>query len=158
MRDYSTIYLGGIAYFRVFGRHFAIINDPEIVTELFDKRSAIYSTRPVLVSTNMTCLPILTIVTFFPFSLKTMAGKLVGREKSALFLPYGQRSRITRKMIINFLSTRSLENLVPDVETETYKYISKLYYTPNKFFDHIIRSLTNYFFLPCDTDNISLLL
>ncbi|PAV19459.1 cytochrome P450 [Pyrrhoderma noxium] len=40
---------GGIAYFRVFGRHFAIINDPEIVTELFDKRSAIYSTRPVLV-------------------------------------------------------------------------------------------------------------
>lgn len=41
---------GPLVYFHTFGREFVVISDLEIAYDLFEHRSAIYATKPRLVS------------------------------------------------------------------------------------------------------------
>lgn len=63
---------------------------------------------------------------------------MAGRAKTALFLPYGNRSKITRRMITTFISS-SLVERTQLIEIETYKYILRLSGSPENLFAHLKR-------------------
>lgn len=55
-RTYSDIITGPISSVTIFGQHMIIVNDKRLVSEMFDKRSAIYSDRPTLVFGGEMCV------------------------------------------------------------------------------------------------------
>ena len=48
----DTRYQGDIVHVKAFGKHFIIINSLEVVSDLLDKRSSKYSSRPRLPMVN----------------------------------------------------------------------------------------------------------
>ncbi len=48
---YIRVLTGPVVHFHVFGRRFILLNTLEAATDLFEKRSGTYSTKPRLVST-----------------------------------------------------------------------------------------------------------
>ncbi|CAE6416103.1 unnamed protein product [Rhizoctonia solani] len=85
---------GDVCYVRMPGQDIIILNSYEAVTELLDRRSAIYSSRPSQV----------------------MAGQLVGWENSLGMLPYGDRMRRTRKLLYEGMSVRAMSRLLKTPE------------------------------------------
>ena len=63
--------------------------------------------------------------------------KLAGRDKTAIFLPAGDRSKETRKYMLSFLGPRSEHTYLPVIEDETYKYLHRLLRDPDNFYDDI---------------------
>ncbi|KAF9033032.1 cytochrome P450 [Hymenopellis radicata] len=106
---------GPIMHMRVFSRHFIMLNSAKAAFDLLEKRSAIYSSRPRLV----------------------MAGELVGRDKSLLFLPYGERLRTTRRLIHSFLRADVANRHWPLQEQGVLKLLRRLKESPEKFESHI---------------------
>ncbi len=104
-------------HMRVFSRHFIMLNSAKVAFDLLEKRSAIYSSRPRLV----------------------MAGELVGRDKSLLFLPYGERLRTTRRLIHSFLRADVANRHWPLQERGVLKLLQRLKESPEKFESHIHR-------------------
>ncbi|KAL5531037.1 hypothetical protein ACEPAG_3913 [Sanghuangporus baumii] len=105
---------GSFFHFRIFGRRFFMLSDLSVAQDLLEKRSSIYSSRPEL----------------------PMA-KLIGRDKTALFLPSGSRLKKTRKLMVAFLNARSEEFYIPVIEGETYRFLHRLLREPEDFFRNI---------------------
>ncbi|KAL5531068.1 hypothetical protein ACEPAG_3944 [Sanghuangporus baumii] len=105
---------GPIMYFRIFKRQFVVLNDRRVMLDLLEKRCSIYSSRP-----------------------EAPMAKLAGRDKTALFLPAGHRSKETRKLMLSFLGPRSEEVYLPVIETETYRFLHRLLRNPGNFFADI---------------------
>ncbi|EJD00221.1 cytochrome P450 [Fomitiporia mediterranea MF3/22] len=63
--------------------------------------------------------------------------RLVGRDKTALFLRYGPRCRETRKLMIAFLGARSENGYLPIIEEETYRYLYRLFRNREDIYDSI---------------------
>ncbi|KAJ1309213.1 hypothetical protein OPQ81_004882 [Rhizoctonia solani] len=106
---------GDISYVRLPGQDIIILNSYEAATELLDRRSAIYSSRPSQV----------------------MAGQLVGWESSLGMLPYGERMRKTRKLLHEGMSVRAMADLYPLQEREAIKFVQRLLKTPEQLQGHI---------------------
>ncbi|CAE7114382.1 unnamed protein product [Rhizoctonia solani] len=106
---------GDVCYARFPGQDIVILNSYDAATELLDRRSAIYSSRPSQV----------------------MAGQLVGWETSLGMLPYGERMRKTRKLLYEGMSVRAMEDLYPLQEREAVKFIQRLLQSPQKLQEHI---------------------
>ncbi|KAJ7284427.1 cytochrome P450 [Mycena rebaudengoi] len=111
---------GPISYFGVFGRHFIVLNTPEVIEDLFEVRSKIYCSRPRMV----------------------MAGDLVGRDKSMLFLPYGERFKETQRLLHVFLKQSTLSKHWPLQEQATRGLLSKFLSSPDDFEKHIRTSVS----------------
>ncbi|OSX64689.1 hypothetical protein POSPLADRAFT_1134235 [Postia placenta MAD-698-R-SB12] len=77
---------GGILHLSIFNTHFIVLNDAEVIADLLEKRSAIYSDRP-----------------FFP-----LACDLIGYDKFIILEPYGPRLREGRKFLLNNFNTRNM--------------------------------------------------
>ncbi|KAF8151942.1 cytochrome P450 [Mycena galopus ATCC 62051] len=89
--SWTNIY-GPIVYMHFFGRQFIVLNRLEDVVNLFEKRSARYSTKPRLV----------------------MAGELVGREKtSILFVKYGPFLQKTRQILHSWINASAVKSYYP---------------------------------------------
>ncbi|KAJ7149195.1 cytochrome P450, partial [Mycena crocata] len=112
---------GPISYFGVFGRHFVVLNTMEAITDLFEKRSKTYCSRPRMV----------------------MAGDLVGRDKSMLFLPYGRRFKDTQRLLHGFLKQSALSKHWRLQERAMQGLLAKLLSSPDNFEKHIRSSVSS---------------
>ncbi|OSX64686.1 hypothetical protein POSPLADRAFT_1136478 [Postia placenta MAD-698-R-SB12] len=80
---------GDIMHLSVFGRHIIVLSSPDVILDLLEKRSTIYSDRP-----------------FF-----TMASEFIGFDKFVVMEPYGNRLREGRKLIQGNINARSASRL-----------------------------------------------
>lgn len=70
---------------------------------------------------------------------QVMAGRLCGREKSPLFLPYGKRFKDTRRLMQNYMNVKTAREHWRVQEEETTKFLHRLLHSPDKFKQHIKR-------------------
>ncbi|KAJ7500231.1 cytochrome P450 [Mycena galericulata] len=112
---------GPVSHFSVFGRNFVVLNSLEAITDLFQGRSRIYCSRPRMV----------------------MAGDMVGRDKSMLFLPYGPRFKETQRLLHGFLRPSALPQHWKLQEKAMNGLLSKLLSSPDKFERHIRSSVSS---------------
>ncbi|KAJ6525732.1 cytochrome P450 [Mycena capillaripes] len=94
---------GDIILVKVFSRNLVILNSTEVATELFEKRSLVYSERP----------------------LRPMA-QLCGFGKALLFLPYGETARKTRKLMHAEISQHAVPRHQQLQEREVQRYVQRL--------------------------------
>ncbi|KAH9943938.1 cytochrome P450 [Amylocystis lapponica] len=106
---------GDIVHISVFGQSLVVLSSPEIITDMFDKRGAIYSDRPR-----------------FP-----MGGELVGYVDSPPLAPYGPRHREYRKIIMGALTPRKVPALQNIHVQKSHVFMHRLLTQPEHFRDHI---------------------
>lgn len=112
----SRLVLGNIVYISVAGQPLIILGDVEVANEMLDKKSAIYSDRPVM----------------------EMAGELGGFNKWTGFLAYGPRWKESRKYMHHAIGTReSLAEFGGLFESETRKYLKAVLRDPENAQRHI---------------------
>jgi hypothetical protein len=107
---------GNIVYVSVAGQPLIVLGDAEVANEMLDKKSAIYSDRPVM----------------------EMAGELGGFNKWTGFLAYGPRWRETRKYMHHAIGTReSLADFGGHFESETRKFLKAVLHDPENAQRHL---------------------
>lgn len=80
-----TAWLGDITSVTIFGLSVIILNSVDLALDMLDKKSAIYSDRPVF----------------------QMGGELVGWKNTLVLVPYSDRFRNYRKLFHQLIGTRS---------------------------------------------------
>ena len=95
-----------------------MLNSLEAAVDLFDKKNAIYSDRPVT----------------------PMAGELMGWSQALILSPYGDRFRDIRRFLHRYLGSRGqFEKIAPFhelIETETRRFLARLLSSPEHYVDH----------------------
>ena len=108
--------IGEITYLNVMGQDMIILNSSKAAVDLLDKKSSIYSNRPVYI----------------------MSGNIIGRDKALAFIQYGPRLRIFRKYMNRSIGTRAgVEKFVPLLERETVKLMTRIMADPGSFTEQI---------------------
>ena len=98
-------YIGDIIYVNVLGQEMIVLNSSKAAIELFDKRSANYSDRPIAM----------------------MCGEIVGWSRSMALLRYGPRFREYRKYMGKVIGTRaSMGKFAPLMEKEMTKFVARV--------------------------------
>jgi hypothetical protein len=91
------------------GREMIILNSSKTAIDILDKRSSIYSDRPVMM----------------------MAGEIIGWNNALGFIQYGPRFREVRKYLNKSIGTRaSVDKFVPLLEKETAKFAVRVMADP----------------------------
>jgi Cytochrome P450 len=112
----SRFISGSIVYANVAGQPLVILSDMEVANELLDKKSAIYSDRPVL----------------------EMAGELAGFKNWTGFLSYGPRWKESRKYMHHAIGTReSLAEFSGLFESSTRNLLKAALRDPENLERHI---------------------
>ncbi|KAF8814215.1 cytochrome P450 [Phlegmacium glaucopus] len=107
---------GDIVSISALGQHIVILNSAKAAVEMLDKKSAIYSERPVL----------------------QMGGELVGLKNTLGLLPYGERFRNYRKLFHQFMGNVSSASLFyPVEELETHRLLKRVAQNPDDIAAHI---------------------
>ncbi|KAJ7873328.1 cytochrome P450 [Mycena olivaceomarginata] len=107
---------GDICSATVLGQPIIIISSAKVAVEILDKRSAIYSDRPVC----------------------TMGGELVGWKNTLVLLPYGDRFRRFRRLFHNIIGSRSaIKQFLPIEELETRRFLRRVLAKPGDLPKHI---------------------
>ncbi|KAL5532092.1 hypothetical protein ACEPAF_5656 [Sanghuangporus sanghuang] len=107
---------GPISSVTVFGQTIVILNDLQIAIDLLDKKSSIFSERPVLV----------------------FAGIMVGWENCLALLHYGQRFKQIRKNLHQTIgSNNAMRRFYPQEEVEVRRFLYKTMRDPSKLFENI---------------------
>ncbi|KZT71079.1 cytochrome P450 [Daedalea quercina L-15889] len=112
--DWGKTY-GEVVYASLLGRSFIILNSPDAINELLEKRSANYSDRPV----------------------QMLAGELVGYSSFMPLARYGERYRQGRKIMTGALNPRETSFTRQIVTQKTAQFLSKLFYSPEDARLHI---------------------
>ncbi|KAI6098628.1 cytochrome P450 [Pisolithus croceorrhizus] len=100
---------GDMTHLEIFGQHIVILNSAKVAVEMLEKKSSIYSDRPVL----------------------PMGGELVGWKDSLILLPYGDRFREHRKNFHRSLGSRPAVSVYyPIEEEETLKFLQHVLAEP----------------------------
>ncbi|KAI1358522.1 cytochrome P450 monooxygenase [Xylaria arbuscula] len=106
---------GPISSVTVFGKTQVILHDAELASQLMDKKSSVYSSRPK-----------------FEFS------KLCGIGDMFTFLPYNKELRLTRKFVHLAIGTEKLAGRYLDIqEKETHRCLYRILQEPDLLFDHL---------------------
>ena len=93
-----------------------IVNSATTAMDMMDKKSAIYSDRPVL----------------------QMGGELVGWKDTLVLVPYGDRFRNYRKFFYQVIgSNSSMARFHPVEELETRRFLKSVYRNPDGLVTHI---------------------
>jgi hypothetical protein len=93
-----------------------IINSAKTAVELLERKSSIYSDRPVM----------------------QMAGELIGWKNSLPLLPYGERFRKYRKHLHQLIgNVPSASLFYPVEELETHRFLKRVAETPDDLAAHI---------------------
>ncbi|KAG1741079.1 cytochrome P450 [Suillus lakei] len=107
---------GDISHVEVLGQHIIVLNSVKTAMELLDKKSTMYSDRPVL----------------------PMCGELVGWNVSMGLLPYGNRFRWYRKNIHRIIGSRAAMDIYnPIEEIETRRFLKRVFAKPEQLQAHI---------------------
>ncbi|KAG2152670.1 cytochrome P450 [Suillus bovinus] len=107
---------GDISHIEVLGQHFMVVNSSKIAMDMLDKKSSIYSDRPVL----------------------PMAGELVGWKHMLGFSPYGDRFRRYRKDFHRAIGTRAAMDAYNPVEDiETRRFLKRVLMKPDQLEKHV---------------------
>ncbi|KAJ3548837.1 hypothetical protein NMY22_g1117 [Coprinellus aureogranulatus] len=111
---------GDICSVTVLGQPLIILNSAKAAFEMLDKKSAIYSDRPVL----------------------QMGGELVGWKNTLVLLPYGDRFRRFRKLFHQCIGSHSaISRFLPIEEEEMRRFIQHVMTKPEDLSAHIRRSV-----------------
>ena len=108
--------LGALVSVSVFGQPMIIVNSAKTAKEMMDKKSAVYSDRPVL----------------------QMGGELVGWKNTLVLIPYGERFRNYRKFFHQTIGSHaSMSLFYPVEELETRRFLKALLKNPDGLVAHI---------------------
>ncbi|KAG6833863.1 hypothetical protein H0H87_011797 [Tephrocybe sp. NHM501043] len=108
--------VGELASITVIGQPIIILNSFKIANELLDKKSPIYSDRPVL----------------------HMGGNLVGWKNTLVLLPYGDRFRRFRRMFHSAIGSRASVSQYSHIEElETRKFLRRVLAKPTDLATHV---------------------
>ena len=87
---------------------------------MLERKGSIYSDRPVM----------------------QMGGELVGWKNTLVLLPYGERFRNSRRLAHKLFGTHStMKQFLPVEEKETRKLLARLLDRPERFSEHIRKSV-----------------
>lgn len=107
---------GDIAHVEILGQHVMVVNSTRTAIEMLDKKSNVYSDRPVL----------------------PMAGELCGWKHALPLLPYGDRFRQYRKNLHHIIGSRAaLKIYHPIEEIETRRFLKRVFTKPDQLREHI---------------------
>ncbi|KAG1864813.1 cytochrome P450 [Suillus subluteus] len=107
---------GDITHVEVLGWHIILLNSVKTAMEMMDRKSILYSDRPVL----------------------PMVGELVGWKDSLFFLSYGDRLRRQRKNIQRVIGSRAAVDVYNETEeVETLRFLKRVLAKPNRLQEHI---------------------
>ena len=103
---------------KIFGQPMIIISSAKVVEDLLERRSSVYSDRPVL----------------------TFAGEIVGWSNCIALLQYGHRFREFRKYMNQSIGTKAaMAKYHPLIEHETAKFLARVMGDPDSFSQQIRR-------------------
>ena len=105
----STRASGDIVYFRRAGRNVVVLNTPKAVYDLLDKRSAIYSERPVL-----------------PF-----AGTVLGFDRGTSLLQHNELHKRSRKYLSQTMGPGVVKRYWGLQQYETARFLQRLIHKPD---------------------------
>ncbi|KAG2366934.1 cytochrome P450 [Suillus spraguei] len=107
---------GDISHVEVLGQHIIVLNSIKTAMELLDKKSSVYSDRPV----------------------RPMGGELVGWKHSLGLLSYGDRFRCYRKNVHRIIGNRTAISVYNTIqEIETYRFLKRVFAKPEQLQAHI---------------------
>lgn len=107
---------GDISCAEVLGQHMIILNSVNAAIEMLDKKSSIYSDRPVL----------------------PMGGELVGWKNTLVLLPYGDRFRAYRRNFHHVIGSRAHMEAYHHVEAiETHRFLQRVLAKPSELSAHV---------------------
>ncbi|KAG5716246.1 O-methylsterigmatocystin oxidoreductase [Termitomyces sp. T112] len=107
---------GQICSITIFGQPIVILNSAKIANEMLDKKSPIYSDRPVL----------------------QMGGNLVGWRNTLVLLPYGDRFRRFRHLFHGIIGSRaSMKQFHYIEELETHRFLRRVLANPVDLAEHV---------------------
>ncbi|KAJ3533643.1 hypothetical protein NMY22_g7252 [Coprinellus aureogranulatus] len=112
---WSEEYNSDIVYLNVAGTSILVVNTQNAATDLFEKRSSIYSSRPE----------------------STMLKDLVQADSFFSFMKYGEPWREHRKLFQQHFHPLDTAGHQPKEREWTHKFLKKLYDSPSQFCDHI---------------------
>ncbi|PPQ79518.1 hypothetical protein CVT25_003400 [Psilocybe cyanescens] len=101
---------GDICSVTVLGQPLIILNSATVACDMLDKKSAIYSDRPVL----------------------QMGGELVGWKNTMVLLPYGDRFRRYRRLFHSLIGSQSaVKRFYPSEEFEARRFLRRVLMKPD---------------------------
>ncbi|PBK60905.1 cytochrome P450, partial [Armillaria solidipes] len=107
---------GNMVSVSILGRRLVIINSAQIAVSMLDKKSSIYSDRPVI----------------------GMGGELVGWKNSMIFMSYGTRFRNGRRLAHQlFGNSVNIKQFLPMLEKETRRSLKRIFTKPEGLSEHI---------------------
>ena len=107
---------GDIVSVSIFGQRMIILNSAQLAMDMLDKKSSIYSDRPIM----------------------QMGGELVGWKNTLVLLPYGNRFRNYRKMFHQVIGTpAAMAAFNPIEEEETHKFLKRVLKSPEDLAAHV---------------------
>ncbi|KAG6808632.1 hypothetical protein H0H93_016669, partial [Arthromyces matolae] len=107
---------GDLSSITVLGRVLVILNSAKVINEILEKKSQIYSERPVM----------------------HFGGELIGWKYSLALLSYGDRFRRYRRMIADILGSRKSMGKFEHVELlETHKFLRRVLDDPVDLATHV---------------------
>ena len=108
--------LGDICSVTVLGQPIIIINSAEVAGDMLDKKSVIYSDRPIL----------------------QMAGELVGWKHTLVLLPYGARFRRYRRLCHSLIGSQVVvKRFFPSEELEARRFLRRVLMKPDDLSAHV---------------------
>lgn len=108
---------GDVCCLHVLGQGFVFLSSVEVITELLDKRGAIYSDKPQ----------------------PTMSGELCGCKDMLPFLDPGDDFKAQRKLMRQAFGPKNVQTYFPYLEQEARALLKELVNTPNDYLCHIRR-------------------
>ncbi|KAF9222448.1 cytochrome P450 [Gyrodon lividus] len=111
--EWSKVY-GDLVYSRFFNKDIIIINSQKIAKDLLEDRSSNYSDRPNLVT-----------------------NKLFGIGFNTVFMPYGERWRLQRRLFHQSFKADSVSRFVPMQRRKAHQLLHRLLESPELCFEHL---------------------
>ncbi|KAH9928065.1 cytochrome P450 [Fomitopsis serialis] len=109
---------GDIMSVNLFGKHMIILDSFEVANDLLDKKSSIYSDRPVL----------------------HVSGEMIGWKRILVLMQYGPRVREVRRLFSRTLGTHSrLAELSGDLEKEAHGFLRRVAENPSSLTKQVQR-------------------
>ena len=107
---------GDIVSISIFGQTIVVLNSVDAAIDMLEKKSVIYSDRPVL----------------------QMGGELVGWKKTLVLVPYGDRFRNYRRLFHKTIgSNATISKYSASEEMETHKLLKRILANPDDLGAHV---------------------
>ncbi|CAA7260281.1 unnamed protein product [Cyclocybe aegerita] len=107
---------GDLCSVTVLGQPLVIVNSAKVASDMLDKKSAVYSDRPVL----------------------QMAGELVGWKNTLVLLPYSDRFRRYRRLFHSLIGSHAaVERFFPSEELEARRFLRRVLAKPDDLAAHV---------------------